>query len=146
MNLRPGVLTAFVLVAGCGHIDDVPPQNASYVSWANQSASGAPGPASSVTTTSASIQQPPPGPMVFSSQPEGRTGEDRKLAELIRRTLSADPSLKNAELDRVRVQTDKGKVTLNGMVPTSADASTIEQEIRGLKGVSAVDNQIEVLH
>jgi len=41
---------------------------------------------------------------------------------------------------------DAGKVTLNGMVPTSADAASIEQKIRALDGVSAVDNQIEVLH
>lgn len=50
------------------------------------------------------------------------------------------------ELDRVRVMADAGKVTLNGMVPTSADAASIEQKIRALDGVSAVDNQIEVLH
>ena len=84
--------------------------------------------------------------MVFSSQPDGRTVNDRKLADLIRKTLSGDPTLKNAELDRVRVMTDAGKVTLNGMVPTSADAASIEQKIRALSGVNTVDNQIEVLH
>ena len=146
MNLRPGVLLAFSLAIGCGHIDDPPPQNAAYVSWANQSASGTPGPASTTKTTSASIPQPAPGPMVFSSQPDGRTVNDRKLADLIRKTLSGDPTLKNAELDRVRVMTDAGKVTLNGMVPTSADAASIEQKIRALSGVNTVDNQIEVLH
>ena len=145
MNLRPGFVLAFLL-AGCGHIDDPPPQNAQYVSWANQSANGTPGPAASTKTTSADIPQPPFGPMVVSSQPDGRSADDRKLADLIRKTLIAEPALKNAELDRVRVMTDSGKVTLNGMVPSSADSATIEQKIRALKGVTALDNQIEVLH
>ena len=142
-----GALVVFpALAVGCGHIDDPPPQNASYVSWANQGTTGAPAPAASAQTTSADIQQPPPGPMVVSSQPDARNADDRKLADQIRKTLSAEASLKNAELDRVRVMTASGKVTLNGMVPTSADSTTIEQKIRALGGVTAVDNQIEVLH
>lgn len=136
-----------VLLAGCGHIDDPPPQNASYVSWTNQGASGtngsAPAPASSATTTSAEMTR---GPVTVSSQPSGHTVADRRLAEQIRKKLVAEPTLKDAQLDRVRVVTTDGKVTLNGIVPTSADASTIEQKIRELKDVTGVDNQIEVLH
>lgn len=146
MKLSLAVLPALALVIGCGHIDDPPPQNASYVSWAKQGATGASAPAASAQTTSAEIPQPPPGPMVVSSQPDARSADDRRLADQIRRTLSAEPSLKNAELDRVRVMTANGKVTLNGMVPTAADSTTIEQKIRELKGVTGVDNQIEVLH
>ncbi len=135
-----------LLAIGCGHIDDPPPQNAKYESWANQGTTGATTPAASAKVTSADIPPPPPGPMVVSSQPDARSAGDRRLADQIRKTLSADPSLKNAELDRVRVMTESGKVTLNGIVPTVADSTTIEQKIRGLTGVTGVDNQIEVLH
>lgn len=140
-------LPVALLLVGCGHIEDPPPQNASYVSWTKQGTAGANGPAptavSSAQTTSAEVVR---GPVTVSSQPDGHTAADRRLAEQIRRKLIAEPTLKDAELDRVRVVTTDGKVTLNGIVPTSADSSTIEQQIRELKDVTAVDNQIEVLH
>jgi BON domain len=97
-------------------------------------------------TTNAEVVLARRGPVAASAQPDisGRH-PDRRVSERIRRVLANDDTLGDIELDRVRVVTVQGHVTLRGLVPTMADKVAIEQRVREVKGVIAVDNAIEVL-
>lgn len=84
--------------------------------------------------------------MTAAAQPEpSGAPPDRRTSEQIERALASDPTLHDVALDRVRVVTSGGQVMLSGLVPTLADKVSIEQRVREVKGVEAVDNRIEVL-
>ena len=85
--------------------------------------------------------------MAAAAQPDavGRQPPDRRMSERIQKVLAADETLHDVALDRVRVVTVDGHVTLSGLVPTLADKVAIEQRVREVKGVEAIDNEIEVL-
>ncbi|MDF2694612.1 MAG: hypothetical protein K0S65_2995, partial [Labilithrix sp.] len=85
-------------------------------------------------------------PLSASVQPDVSSGHpDRQLSDRIGRTLGSDQSLRGVALDRVRIRSVDGHVTLHGLVPTLADKVAIEQRVREVKGVTAVNNAIEVL-
>jgi len=142
-----------LLVAACGYRGDQRDANdVSYVNRTNEATTVTVHPPATVVgttrTTSAALATADEsrGPMTASAQPEpSRTHPDRGTSEKIQKELAADRTLRDVALDRVRVVTVDGQVTLSGLVPTLADKVTIEQRVREVKGVNAVDNQIEVL-
>lgn len=153
MRISSLAVPLFVLgTAACGYRGDQRPAN--DVSYTNQTSK----------TTTVTVHPPPPvvgttqttsaalvterqrGPITASAQPEvPSTHPDRRMSERIHKEITADQTLRDVALDRVRVVTVDGHVTLSGLVPTLADKVAIEQRVREVKGVEAVDNEIEVL-
>src|SRR5262249_32982301 len=102
---------------------------------------------SAASTTRADL--PPPerkAPISASVAPDASgTHLDRRVSDHIRKALAEDTALREVAIERVRIETVDGKVTLSGLVPTVADKVAIEQRVRAVKGVKSVDNQMEVL-
>ena len=142
-----------LVVAACGYRGEQRGANdVSYVNRTNETTTVTVHPPESVVgttqTTSAALSTTDKqrGPMTAAAQPEpSRSPPDRRTSEKIQQALAADQTLADVALDRVRVVTVDGQVTLSGLVPTLADKVAIEQRVREIKGVEAVDNQIEVL-
>ena len=147
------VVPILLLTAACGYRGDQRSANdVSYTNQTNKTTTVTVHPPDSVVgttrTTSAALSTTakPSGPMAAAAQPEASgSPPDRRTSEKIQKTLAADQSLRDVALDRVRVVTVDGQVKLSGLVPTLADKVAIEQRVREVKGVEAVDNQIEVL-
>lgn len=73
------------------------------------------------------------------------TPKDRQFGDRIRHSLASDKNMRDVSLDRVHIVASENRVRLRGTVPTMADKVAIEQRVREVKGVEAVDNDIYVL-
>ena len=67
--------------------------------------------------------------------------DDASITAAVTAGLAKDPDLSAI---KINVDTQRGKVTLSGPAPTDTAKSRAEQIAKGVKGVSAVDNQLEV--
>ena len=75
---------------------------------------------------------------------EQGTGEfidDSVITAKVKSSLYADPEVKGSE---IQVETFKGEVQLSGFVAEAGDAQKAVQIARGVKGVTAVRNDIRV--
>ena len=66
---------------------------------------------------------------------------DASITAAVNAGLAKDPDLSAVKID---VDTQAGKVTLRGPAPTPTAKSRAEQIAKDVKGVNAVDNQLEV--
>lgn len=71
---------------------------------------------------------------------------DRQLGARCRHALVTDARMKDVPVDRVRLSAENYRVRLRGVVPTIADKVAVEQRVREVRDVEAVDNQIFVIH
>lgn len=93
------------------------------------------------------LETPDKQPMLTDSPQSAKVPghPDSRMSERIHKALNADDTLRDVDIHRLRVVTVDGQVTLSGAVPTLADKVAIEQRVREVKGVEAVDNELEVL-
>jgi hyperosmotically inducible periplasmic protein len=70
---------------------------------------------------------------------------DRKITQQIRRALVADPVL-SINAKNIKVITINGVVTLRGPVANAQEKEIIVRKIGEIKGISKVDNQLEITH
>ena len=68
---------------------------------------------------------------------------DVGLTKEIRQTLLDDETL-SMNAHNVKVITVNGKVTLRGVVDSEAEKASVEGKVKGVTGVSGIDNQLEV--
>lgn len=86
------------------------------------------------------------GPLTASVSPEGRGHRnDRRLSDSVRLAIINDPALKQIALDRIRIETQQGKVIIAGIVSTDAQEKAILDRAKSVEGVTSVDDQVEVL-
>lgn len=71
----------------------------------------------------------------------GEASSDATLASAVRARLGADKQLRQAP---ITVSASGGNVTLRGKVANAAQRASAERVVRGVAGVSAVNNQLEV--
>lgn len=74
---------------------------------------------------------------------QAKSETDRTLNQNIRQTLNTDSSL-SASAKNVHFDTDNGKVTLRGTVPTEKDKKDLEAKVEKMSGVKDVDNQLQI--
>lgn len=74
---------------------------------------------------------------------QAKSEADRTLNQNIHQALSADTAL-SASAKNVHFNTDNGKVTLQGTVPTEKDKKDIEAKVEKMTGVKDVDNQLQI--
>ena len=77
------------------------------------------------------------------SSDQAKSEADRTLNQNIHQALSADSALA-ASAKNVHFNTDNGKVTLQGTVPTEKDKKDIEAKVEKMTGVKDVDNQLQI--
>jgi osmotically-inducible protein OsmY len=75
------------------------------------------------------------------SRARGEATSDAALASAVRARLGADAQLRHAP---VTVSAAGGTVTLRGKVASAAQRVAAERAVRGVAGVTAVNNQLEV--
>jgi hypothetical protein len=73
---------------------------------------------------------------------QAKTEADRTLNQNIRHALKADSAL-GMSAKNVHFNTDNGKVTLSGTVPTEKHKKVIEVKVEKMTGVKDVDNQLQ---
>lgn len=103
-------------------------------------------PVSTTQTTSAALTVEEARPAgAESSAPVVAVKEaDRNLATKIRAHLGRNAALKGVGWrDRVKMVVEDQHVTLRGNLPTLADSTELERAVREVKGVRAVNNEIE---
>ena len=66
---------------------------------------------------------------------------DASITASVNAGLAKDPQLSALTID---VDTDAGKVTLNGPAPSAAAKERAEQIARAVQGVTSVDNRLEI--
>jgi hypothetical protein len=74
---------------------------------------------------------------------QGEAKGDLEVTRQIRQAVSHNDQLSMAAKN-VKIISENGKVTLRGPVNSDAEKSQIEQIAKGIAGVSAVDNQLEI--
>lgn len=74
---------------------------------------------------------------------QAKSEADRTLNQNIHQALNADAAL-SASAKNVHFNTDNGKVTLRGTVPTEKDKKDIEAKVEKMTGVKDVDNQLQI--
>ena len=74
---------------------------------------------------------------------QAKSETDRTLNQNIRQTLNTDSSL-SASAKNVHFDTDNGKVTLRGTVPTEKDKKDLAAKVEKMSGVKDVDNQLQI--
>jgi hypothetical protein len=74
---------------------------------------------------------------------QAKSEADRTLNQNIHQTLNTDSSL-SASAKNVHFDTDNGKVTLRGTVPTEKDKKDLEAKVEKMSGVKDVDNQLQI--
>ncbi len=109
-----------VLAVGCAH----QPEGRAY-------ANGPPAPLLRLPQ-GAPTDAPPPSVSVI----------DRNVAEVVRRTLSQDPTLAPMSGD-VSVQVNRGIVTLSGSVPSSQARERIISSVAKIPGVDGVEDHLK---
>jgi osmotically-inducible protein OsmY len=103
---------------------------------ASASSTTAPADNSGVNTRDRSSQTLTPA-----DQPNDKT--DIKLAAAVRRVVVKDKSL-SMSAHNVKIVAANGVVTLRGPVASADEKARIEADVRGVSGVSRVDNQLDV--
>ena len=71
------------------------------------------------------------------------TAQDRKLSQLIRKSLAKDKSL-STYAHNVKIISTNGTVTLRGPVRTEEEKALIETRAKDVAGVSSVTNELTV--
>ena len=74
---------------------------------------------------------------------QGNTKEDIEITRNIRKAIM-DKSELSTTAKNVKIITTNGKVTLRGPVNSAEEQAAIAEAAKGVVGVSAVDNQLEV--
>lgn len=101
--------------------------------------SPSPSPKTSASTT------PTPQTASSPSLPSGETApvlvDDATIQSQIEKTLAADPALANLDVSTL---VESGKVTIVGSVKSAELKQRVAREIRAIKGVTSVDNQLVV--
>jgi|GEM_PF-4944495 len=77
------------------------------------------------------------------SKDMGSTEADKRLNSQIRQSLNADTSLAGAGRD-IRLNTQDGRVTLEGSVNSEAEKNQIEQKVKQMSNVNSVKNDLRV--
>ena len=132
-------VTALALgLAACGKKEEpVAPPAPPVAEQPAPVASDAQAPASAAEPSAAAGQAPAApasgGGMVFL--------DDAGMTALIKTNLAADPELSAAKID---VSAANGRVTLKGAAPSAAAAERAVTMVRGVTGVTSVDNQLTV--
>lgn len=98
-----------------------------------------PSPKASISTTPTPLSAPSP------SLPLGETSpaavDDATIQSQIDKTLAADPALANLDVSTL---VESGKVTIVGSVKSAEMKQRVAREIRAIKGVTSIDNQLVV--
>lgn len=68
---------------------------------------------------------------------------DRTITQKIRQAIMADDSL-STNAKNIKIITINGVVTLRGPVANSQEKEVIARKVNGVRGISRVDNQLEV--
>jgi len=86
----------------------------------------------------------PPGSALAPPPPETASKDEAELRERIQRTLSQDRSL-SFTAKRVRVEVDRGRVTLLGEVRTAREKNEVEDLVEKVSGVRRVKNRLAII-
>lgn len=86
----------------------------------------------------------PPGSALAPPLPEAASKDEAELRERIQRTLSQDRSL-SFTAKRVRVEVDRGRVTLVGEVRTAREKNEVEELVEKVSGVRRVQNRLAII-
>lgn len=81
--------------------------------------------------------------MSLTPEDQGGSASDLEITRQVRQALHSDSQL-SAAAANVKVITQNGKVTLRGPVNNPEEQQTIGSLAKGVPGVTAVDNQLEV--
>jgi hypothetical protein len=98
-----------------------------------------PSPKSSVSATA--TPQTAPSPSLPSGETSPSVIDDATIQSEIDKTLASDSALANLDVSTL---VENGKVTIVGSVKSSELKQRVAREIRALKGVTNVDNQLVV--
>ena len=98
-----------------------------------------PSPKSSVSATP--TPQTAPSPSLPSGETSPAVVDDPTIQAEIDKTLASDPALANLDVSTL---VENGKVTIVGSVKSSELKQRVAREIRALKGVTSIDNQLVV--
>lgn len=74
----------------------------------------------------------------------GQRGADRALSTQIRQNLMTDQQIA-ANLDKIRISSVNGRVTLRGSVDSEELRKNIEAQVQTIAGVNSVDNKLRVV-
>ena len=91
------------------------------------------------TTTTTTISATPTASAALSKA--GEAAIDSAITMKIKTALLADPDIKSLRID---VDTQDGVATLNGTVPSAANAERAGKVAKGIDGVKSVQNRLTV--
>jgi osmotically-inducible protein OsmY len=74
---------------------------------------------------------------------QSNESRDVEITAEIRRAI-VDDSAMSTNARNIKIITDKGAVTLRGVVDSQAEKTAIEEKAKAVSGVVSVDNQLEV--
>jgi hyperosmotically inducible protein len=74
---------------------------------------------------------------------QGENSADVKITAEIRRAIMDDKSL-STNAQNAKIVTNKGAVTLRGVVASSGEKDSVETKAKSVAGVTSVDNQLEI--
>lgn len=150
---------SLVLLSACSYRGAPPPSDVSYTMQQGRTTTvtvhppppqvvvhrrAAPVEVGTATLTSASIGAD--GAAVGEEAEEAETSPaDRHLGDTIRHALTTDKHMAGCGVEGVHLSAENHRVRLRGRVSTLADKVAIEQRVREVRGVEAVDNEIAVL-
>jgi hypothetical protein len=86
----------------------------------------------------------PPGSAHAPPPPEAANKDEAELRERIQRTLAQDSSL-SFTAKRVRVEIDRGRVTLLGEVRTAREKNDVADLVERVSGVRRVHNRLAII-
>lgn len=148
---------AFVSLAACGYRDKPADDEVTYTSRTSRGTvvtihrpamegrvRKVDGPAEPVGVTTLTSAELPSNEGAAFDDAEA-SPKDKQFRDKIQRSLAADKGMRDVSLERVHILATDSRVRLRGTVPTMADKVAIEQRVREVKGVEAVDNDIYVL-
>jgi len=90
------------------------------------------------------VETAPPGSALAPPPPEAASRDEAELRERIQRTLSQDRSL-SFTAKRVRVEVDRGRVTLLGEVRTAREKNEVADLVERVSGVRRVNNRLAII-
>jgi hypothetical protein len=93
------------------------------------------------TSTATPTPQSAPTPSLPSGETAPTVVDDATIQSEIDKTLASDPALANLDVSTL---VETGKVTIVGSVKSSELKQRVAREIRALKGVTSIDNQLVV--
>jgi hypothetical protein len=99
-----------------------------------------------VTSAPEQFQTSNNSPLTASVAPQARGRRtDRLLSDKVRLAMINDPALAQIALDRIRVESLQGKVTVAGIVTSDAQEKAVLDRVKSVEGVTGVDDQVEIL-